>query len=110
IGRQLRALVRSKGRPMTFETDTAIMAGELKPPLLNLTEDILLNRADVALALSEAGFPVSAATLATKAVRGGGPPYQLFGRRPLYRWGAALEWARGRLSRPVTNTSEARAT
>jgi hypothetical protein len=98
---------------MTFETDTAITAGEWKPPAgrapLNLTEDILLTRADVASALSEAGFPASAATLATKAVPGGGPPYQLFGRRPLYRWGAALEWAKARLSRPVTNTSEARA-
>lgn len=94
---------------MTFETDTAIMAGEWKPPPLNLTEDVLLTRADVASALSEAGFPVSAATLATKAVRGGGPPYQLFGRKPLYRWGVALEWAKARLSRPVTNTSEARA-
>jgi hypothetical protein len=99
---------------MTFATDTAITAEEGKPPagrtLLDLPEDVLLTRADVASALSEAGFPVSAATLATKAVRGGGPPYQLFGRKPLYRWGAALEWARGRLSRPVTNTSEARAT
>jgi hypothetical protein len=98
---------------MTFATDTAIAAGEWKPPAgrthLNLTEDLLLTRADVALALTQAGFSVSAATLATKAVRGGGPPYQLFGRKPLYRWGPALEWAHGRLSRPVTNTSEARA-
>jgi hypothetical protein len=98
---------------MTFATDTAITTSEWTPPAgrtqLNLTEDALLTRADVASALTEAGFPVSAATLATKAVRGGGPSYQLFGRKPLYRWGAALEWARARLSRPVTNTSEARA-
>jgi hypothetical protein len=99
---------------MTFATDTAITAGEWKPSVgrgePSLTEDALLTRADVALALTDLGFPVSAATLATKAVRGGGPPYQLFGRKPLYRWGAALEWARSRLSRPVTNTSEAKAT
>jgi hypothetical protein len=98
---------------MTFVTDTAITRGEWRPPAggaqLNLTEDALLTRVDVASALTEAGFPVSAATLATKAVRGGGPPYQLFGRKPLYRWGTALEWARSRLSRLVTNTSEARA-
>ncbi len=97
---------------MTFATDTAIMAAEWEPPArrapLTLTDDVLLTRADVASALSEAGFPVSAATLATKAVRGGGPSYQLFGRKPLYRWGSALEWARGRLSQPVTNTSEAK--
>jgi alkylation response protein AidB-like acyl-CoA dehydrogenase len=98
---------------MTFATDTAITTGELGPTAgrapPNIAEDVLLTRADVASALTESGFPVSAATLATKAVRGGGPPYQLFGRKPLYRWGAALDWAHARLSRPVTNTSESRA-
>jgi hypothetical protein len=74
-----------------------------------LDEDTLLGRADAARALTEAGFRISSATLATKATRGGGPPYRLFGRRPLYRWGDALEWARGRLSDPVTSTSHATA-
>ena len=69
----------------------------------------LLTRDAVAAALTAAGFPFSAATLATKATRGGGPPYQLFGRRPLYEWGPSLEWARSRLSAPVSNTSEASA-
>jgi hypothetical protein len=72
-------------------------------------DDDLLTRQAAAFALTDAGFPVSPATLATKATRGGGPPYQLFGRRPLYRWGDVLEWARGRLSKPVVNTSEAAA-
>jgi alkylation response protein AidB-like acyl-CoA dehydrogenase len=75
---------------------------------MTIDESALLSRALAAQALTESGFPVSAATLATKATRGGGPPYRLFGRRPLYRWGDALEWARGRLSRPVSNTSEAK--
>ena len=69
--------------------------------------DALFTRASLAAALTEAGFPVSGATLATKATRGGGPPYRLFGRRPLYRWGDALDWARSRLSAPVANTSAA---
>jgi hypothetical protein len=69
--------------------------------------DTMLTRDAVAAALKAAGFPVSAATLATKATRGGGPPYRLFGRRPLYRWGDALDWARSRLSAPVANTSAA---
>jgi len=76
---------------------------------MNYGLDAFLTRDAVAAALTDAGFPVSAATLATKATRGGGPPYQLFGRRPLYRWADALEWARGRLTRPVANTSEAAA-
>jgi hypothetical protein len=76
---------------------------------MTIDENALLARADAAKALTAAGFPVSPATLATKATRGGGPRYRLFGRRPLYRWGDALEWARGRLSEPVSNTSEATA-
>jgi hypothetical protein len=61
--------------------------------------DTLLTRDQVAAALTAAGFPVSPKTLATKAVRGGGPPYQIFGtKRSLYRWGSALAWAQSRLS------------
>jgi hypothetical protein len=75
---------------------------------MTIDENKLLGRADAAKALTAAGFPVSPATLATRATRGGGPRYRLFGRRPLYRWGDALEWARGRLSEPVSNTSEAK--
>jgi hypothetical protein len=66
----------------------------------------LLTRPKTADALSEAGFPVKEATLATKATRGGGPPYQKFGARALYRWGDALLWAKARLSVPRRSTSE----
>lgn len=68
--------------------------------------DTLLTRDGVAAALTSSGFPVSVATLATKATRGGGPAYRAFGRRPLYRWGDALDWANARLSKPVRSTSE----
>jgi hypothetical protein len=69
--------------------------------------EIMLRRRDTAAALNEAGFPITEATLATKATRGGGPPYRLFGRVPLYRWGDALQWAESRLSPPMRSTSEA---
>ena len=68
--------------------------------------DALLTRDRTAEALTDAGFPVTAATLATKATRGGGPPFRRFGTRPLYRWGDALEWAESRLSKPIHSTSE----
>ncbi len=71
--------------------------------------DTMRDRKATAEALTNAGFPVFPATLATMATRGGGPQYQLFGRKPLYRWGDALEWARGRLSKPIRSTSEAEA-
>jgi hypothetical protein len=69
--------------------------------------DALLRRVQTAEALTAAGYPTAAATLATMATRGGGPPYQLYGRIPVYRWGSSLAWAEGRLSKPVRSTAEA---
>jgi hypothetical protein len=67
---------------------------------------VLLRRAAVAKALQLHGFPVTQATLATKACRGDGPPYVLFGRVPLYRLDHALIWARARLSPQRWSSSE----
>ena len=74
--------------------------------MLPTDPDTLLTRDAVAVALSAAGYPITSPTLATKATRGGGPPYRKFGNRPLYRWADALDWARGRLSKTVTSSSE----
>jgi hypothetical protein len=69
--------------------------------------ETLLNRQDTAAALTSIGYFTSPATLATKATRGGGPPFRKFGRRPLYRWGDSLAWAEARLTPPMRTTSEA---
>lgn len=66
-----------------------------------------LTRQELGAALRGRGYPVADKSLATMATRGGGPPYQLFGRRPLYRWGDALSWAEARLTLPRRSTSEA---
>jgi hypothetical protein len=66
----------------------------------------LLGRKETAAALTEAGFKVSAETLTTKASRGGGPRYHLFGARALYKWGESLAWARSRLSAPRRSAAE----
>jgi hypothetical protein len=68
--------------------------------------EALLRRRELAIALTAAGFPTAEATLATKATRGGGPPFRLYGRIPIYRWGDGLDWARSRLSELVWSTSE----
>ena len=68
--------------------------------------DALLTRDQTAAALTAFGFPVKAKTLSTKANRGGGPPYRLFGPRVLYRWGEALGWAQERVTSPRRSTSE----
>lgn len=66
-----------------------------------------LTRESTAEALTAAGYPVAVKTLATKATRGGGPPYSLFCGRALYRWGDALDWARSLTTPPRRSTAEA---
>jgi hypothetical protein len=68
--------------------------------------DVLLRRDATAEALTAAGYPTAKSTLAWFASMGGGPPFQRYGKYPLYRWGGALAWAQERLSRPVNSTSE----
>ena len=70
------------------------------------SDDALLTRDATALALTASGYPMAGPTLATKATRGGGPPFRRFGRRPLYRWGDVLTWAKARLGEPMHCTSE----
>jgi hypothetical protein len=71
--------------------------------------DALLRREDTAEALTASGYPTKAKTLATKATRGGGPPYRKYGPWPLYRWGDSLAWAESRLSEPRCNSSDVNA-
>lgn len=80
---------------------------ELYSPFDNLPGSTLLRRKDCANALTQAGYRTSPKTLASKATRGGGPPYHKFGRTVLYRWSEVLAWAEARLSPPITSTSEA---
>jgi hypothetical protein len=84
-------------------------AADRSPAAADHTEapDRLLTREQTAAALTAEGFPVRAKTLSTKATRGGGPPYALFSGRALYRWGDALDWARGLMTPPRRSTSEA---
>jgi hypothetical protein len=98
---------------MTFATNTAIEAEEWTPPTSarrappNIHEDTFLTRRELSEALRELGFRYAPATLATYVTRGGGPPFQHYGRNVAYRWGPSLAWALGRLSRPITSSAEA---
>jgi hypothetical protein len=79
------------------------------PPVVDAPErdrDALMTREQVAHALTVAGYPVAKTTLACMAVRGGGPAYHLFGNKPLYRWGVALDWAVARMRPARRTTSE----
>ena len=61
--------------------------------------DTLLTRDKLAAALTEAGYPIAASTLAGLKCRGGGPPVKIFGRTPLYEWQTGLQWAKHRTTR-----------
>jgi hypothetical protein len=67
-----------------------------------------LRRNQAAAYVSRHYFPASAKTLAKWAVIGGGPPYRKAGRIPIYEPADLDTWAKNKISRPVTTTSELR--
>lgn len=82
---------------MIHPANDPVQPGQLSPRAL-------MNRAECAKLLSEAGFPTSRHTLASLASRGGGPPYRKYGRIVVYRWSDALNWAEARMG-PFRNTA-----
>ena len=74
--------------------------------MANFPPDAMLTRDKSAAALSSLGYPVSKATLATLASRGGGPLYRHFGKRALYRWSDLLDWAEARCGAAIRSSSE----
>jgi len=69
-------------------------------------DDTMFTREKAAAALSDLGYPVSKATLATLASRSGGPRYCRFGKRVLYRWADLVDWSKARCGPTVRTTSE----
>lgn len=65
-----------------------------------------LTRKQAAEFLTERGFPVAATTLQKYATIGGGPEYQKFGNRSLYKPEKLIKWAESRIQEPRHNTSE----
>jgi hypothetical protein len=77
------------------------------PSAIPANPETFLRRRQVAAALTEAGYPMSFATLETRACLGrDGPPFRKWGSIPLYKWGEVLAWAEGRLSPVMHSTSE----
>jgi hypothetical protein len=66
----------------------------------------LLSRQEAAVFLTSNGNKIAPATLAKFATVGGGPTFEYWGRRPLYRAGNLLSWARSRCSGPRRSTSD----
>jgi hypothetical protein len=58
--------------------------------------------------LAEHGVSMTVPTLATKRVRGGGPPFYKDGPRVKYSTPELIEYARQRLSRQLRSTSDSK--
>jgi hypothetical protein len=98
------------GAEAEAEADMAMPSTGAPPPL---TDETLLSRSRVAEELTRAGFKIAVATLAGYATRGGGtrgggPPYEVWNGKPLYRWADARAWAQTRFARLVVHTTEVR--
>ena len=65
-------------------------------------------RKQAAQALTERGYPISAAQLAKLACTGEGPEISYFGRYPIYPADKLFAWAEARSSSPVRSTAERR--
>ena len=64
-----------------------------------LAPDTRLRDEAAAAALTAAGFPIARLTLRKLRSVGGGPPYEKWGRIPIYTWGPTLAWAKARCTR-----------
>jgi hypothetical protein len=74
----------------------------------SIDPETLLGRAQVGAALRARGIRVSPTTLATKATRGGGPPFRIFGKQAVYRWADVVAWVLETMGEPARTTSERR--
>ena len=68
--------------------------------------DRKLGRKEAAQFLTAQGYKTAPATLAKLACLGGGPTFESFGRRPLYREADLLAWAEARTTGPRRSTSD----
>ncbi len=68
----------------------------------------LLTRTQLAKMLEACGTPLTYHTLATKATRGGGPPFSIFGKNAIYLWSDVVAWVRETIGEPARTTSEHR--
>jgi hypothetical protein len=78
-------------------------------PLDSVDPRTFLTRYQVADTLEACGIPLSYDTLATKATRGGGPPFRIFGKSAVYQWADVVAWVKETIGEPARTTSEHRA-
>jgi hypothetical protein len=103
---QILAALKQEGLPADTRALSTMPGPVDETPKESIDPDARLTRKRTAEALTEEGYPTKEKTLATKASRGGGPPYEIWCGRAMYCWGPTLSWARDQLSQPRRSTSE----
>lgn len=68
-------------------------------------ESMFVTRGEAARLLSSWGLITKPNTLATKASRGGGPPYRYYGGRALYETAELRNWALQAVSESASSTT-----
>jgi hypothetical protein len=68
--------------------------------------DKRLDTRQASVFLTASGYTTAPATLNKLRCIGGGPPFEKFGRRPLYSEKSLLEWVHGRTTGPLRFTSD----
>jgi hypothetical protein len=94
---------------MAFTPLPPIPPPKIPKALESVDPRTFLTRFQVAEALEACGIPLSYDTLATKATRGGGPPFRIFGKRAVYQWADVVAWVLETMGEPARTTSEHRA-
>jgi hypothetical protein len=93
---------------MSVETLSPPKTAEHAKPALPTSIRPFLRRRAAAKYLTDRGLPTAFNTLQKLATTGGGPVFRKFGRWPLYREEDLDDWARTRLSEPMTSTPPAK--
>jgi hypothetical protein len=72
-----------------------------------ISDDTLLTCAELSAAYTELlNLPLAVTTLHTRRCRGGGPPFEKYGKFVRYRWSSARDWRLAQ-GRAFSSTSEA---
>lgn len=92
---------------MAYRTRVPALSGNLRGlGEMHSTQHRRLTRREASDYLKAQGYQIEPTTLAKYACVGGGPPYESFGRKPLYTEVALLEWVASRTTGPRRTTSE----
>ena len=75
------------------------------PTITNAPPERRLTRQEASNFLSERGYRVAITTLSKYVVVGGGPPYEKFGRKPLYTPSGLLGWVSSKTGHPQRHSS-----